>query len=50
MTVNIIMKPSSDPSKKYDAIIDDKKNISFGQRGASDYTKHKDDERKQRYI
>ena len=50
MTINIIIKPSSNPSKKYDAIIDDKKTISFGQRGASDYTKHKDDERKQRYI
>ena len=50
MTINIIIKPSSKPDKKYDAIIDDKKTISFGQRGASDYTKHKDDGRKQRYI
>ena len=50
MTINIIIKPSSKPDKKYDAVIDDKKTISFGQRGASDYTKHKDDERKQRYI
>jgi hypothetical protein len=26
------------------------KTTHFGQRGASDYTKHKDDERKKRYI
>jgi hypothetical protein len=50
MTINIIIKPSTKPDKKYTAVIDDKKSIHFGQSGASDYTKHKDDERKQRYI
>ena len=50
MTINIIIKKSSKPDKKYDAVIDDKKTISFGHSGASDYTIHKDDERKQRYI
>ena len=50
MTINIIIKPSSKPDKKYDAVIDDKKTISFGAKNYSDYTKHKDDERKQRYI
>ena len=48
--MNIIIKRSLNPLKKYDAIIDDKKKISFGQKGASDYTKHKDTERKTRYL
>ena len=32
------------------AIIDDKKTIHFGQSGASDFTIHKDEDRKKRYI
>ena len=45
----------SNKNKKFNAIINDKKNgktktISFGQSGASDYTIHKDPERKERYI
>ena len=32
------------------AIIDGKKTIHFGQAGASDYTIHKDEERKKRYL
>ena len=48
--MNIIIKPSNKPDKKYDAIIDGKKTISFGQAGASDFTKHKNEERKHRYI
>ena len=36
--------------KKFDAVIDGKKTVSFGAKGFSDYTKHKDDERKNRYI
>ena len=50
MTINIIVKPSHLRSKKYDAIIDDEKTIPFGAKGMSDYTKHKDNERKERYI
>lgn len=50
MVVNIVIKKSHKPDKKYDAIIDDKKTISFGQAGASDYTLHKDPIRKQRYL
>ena len=46
MTIEIVIKPSHLQNKKYDAVIDDKKTIPFGQRGASDYTIHKDDERK----
>ena len=50
MTIETVIKPSHLQNKKYDAVIDDKKTIPFGQRGASDYTIHKDDERKERYI
>ena len=48
--MNIIIKPSNKPDKKYMAIIDDKKTVHFGATGASDYTKHKDKERKERYL
>lgn len=50
MTINIIIKPSHLTNKKYDAVIDNKKTIPFGSKGMSDYTKHKDDDRKERYI
>ena len=50
MSINIIVKKSTKPDKKYEAIINDKKTIHFGQKGASDYTIHNDDERKERYI
>jgi hypothetical protein len=33
-----------------DAIIDGKKTVHFGQTNASDFTLHKDPERKERYI
>ena len=48
--MNIIIKPSNKSDKKYMAIIDDKKTIHFGAKGASDFTINKDIERKQRYI
>ena len=48
--MNIVIKPSSRKDKKFEAVIDNKKTISFGQKGASDYTIHKDDERKKRYL
>ena len=35
---------------KYDARIDGTKTVSFGQKGASDFTKHKNTDRKERYI
>ena len=46
----IIITKSKNKDKKYDARIDGKKTVSFGAAGMSDYTKHKDPERKQRYI
>ena len=48
--MEVIIKPSKNKNKKFDAIINDKKTISFGQQGMSDYTIHKDKERKERYI
>jgi len=48
--MEVIIKPSSKKDKKYDAVIDGKKTVSFGAAGASDYTIHKDAARKQRYI
>lgn len=44
---------SDNPKKKYKVVVeskDRKKTIHFGAKGMSDYTKHKDDERKKRYI
>ena len=47
--MNIILKPSNKPDKRYTAIIDNKKSIHFGAAGMSDYTKHKNPERKKLY-
>ena len=45
-----IISKSKNINKKYDARIDGKKTVSFGSAGSSDFTKHKDTERKQRYL
>ena len=47
---NIEISPSHQPSKKYKAVIDNRKTVHFGLKNASDFTIHKDAERKQRYI
>lgn len=47
------IKKSHVTAKKYDAIFEKngrRKVVPFGQKGYSDYTKHKDPERKQRYL
>ena len=41
----VILKKSSNPDKKYDAFVEGKK-VSFGASGYSDFTQHKDSERK----
>ena len=56
----VVLQKSNKKGKKYDAIIDGKKTVSFGAIGYSDFTKHKDarqslaklrdEERKERYI
>ncbi len=48
--IQVEIRNSRLPTKKYDAVINGRKTVSFGQRGASDYTIHKDAERKERYL
>ena len=48
--MQVVIQKSLRPDKKIDAVIDGKKTIPFGQKGASDYTIHRDPERKDRYI
>jgi len=53
--VKVVIKPSTKSEKKKMAIFYDKsgnrvKTTHFGAAGMSDYTKHKDPERKQRYL
>ena len=45
----VILKKSTNDNKKYDAYVEGKK-VSFGARGYSDFTQHKDEERKRNYI
>ena len=47
--MEVIITKSANKSKKFDALVDGKK-ISFGAATYSDYTIHKDPERKERYI
>ena len=47
--INVIIKKSTNNNNKFDAYFTDKK-ISFGAAGYSDFTIHKDPERKNRYI
>ena len=42
----VIITPSKNKLKKFDATINGTKTISFGARGMEDYTIHKDEERK----
>ena len=48
--MDIVITKSHNPKKKFDDIINGNKHISFGAAGYSDYTKHKDEKRKQLYI
>ena len=47
--MTIYLSKSTRDGKKYMVNIDNR-TIHFGQDGASDYTKHKDEDRKQRYL
>ena len=46
----VSIKKSPIPSKKLRAVFSDGTHTDFGASGYSDYTLHKDDERKKRYI
>ena len=53
--MNIVIKKSSQPDKKFTAVIDNKKQVHFGgikENGKpySDFTQHRDEERKNRYL
>ena len=48
--MDVVITKSKKPDKKYDARVDGTKTVSFGQKGASDFTKHKENDRKERYI
>ena len=48
--MEIVIQRSKKTDKKFDAVIDGKKTVSFGAKGMSDMTQHKDEERKKRYI
>ena len=46
----VLTKSKNSSNKKYDARIDGSKTVSFGQKGASDFAKHKHSDRKEIYI
>ena len=48
--VEVITKKSNNSKKKHNAVIDGKKTVSFGASGYSDFTKHKDEDRRKKYI
>ena len=48
--IEIIFTPSKKPDKKFDAVIDGKKTVSFGSSKHSDFTKHGSEVRKNSYI
>ncbi len=48
--MDIVISKSNRKDKKLKAVIDNKKTIHFGASGYSDYTKHKDDNRKDAYF
>ena len=48
--ITVIIQKSHRRDKKFDAFVNGEKIISFGQKGAEDYTIHHDDVRQQRYI
>ncbi len=49
MNKTVITK-SNKPDKKFKATINNTKTVHFGAAGMNDYTKHKDKDRKERYI
>ena len=48
--MDVVITKSKKSDKKYDALVNGSKTVSFGQKGASDFTKHKNTDRKERYI
>jgi hypothetical protein len=48
--MHVEISPSKRKDKKFQAVIDNRKTIHFGSKGASDFTLHGNEERKQKYI
>ena len=48
--MEVVIQRSKKKDKTNDAVIDGKKTVSFGAKGTSDMTTHKDPERKKRYV
>ena len=48
--MQVVIQPTKSKNKKLEAVIDGRKTVPFGQKSASDFTLHKDPERKARYI
>ena len=48
--MEVVITKSTKENKKYDARIDGTKTVSFGQKGASDFTKHNNKDRTYQYI
>ena len=48
--MEVVLAKSKKLGKKYDARIDGSKTVSFGQEMASDFTKHKNTNRKEAYL
>ena len=48
--MEVVISTSKKTDKKYDARINGSQTVSFGQTGASDFTKHKHIDRTYRYI
>ena len=48
--MDVVLPKSKKPDKQYDARIDGSKTVGFGQTGASDFTKHKNPDRKEAYL
>jgi hypothetical protein len=48
--MHVEISPSDRKDKKFKAVIDNRRTVHFGSKGASDFTLHKDSERKQRYL
>ena len=48
--IDVVIQRSRNPNKKYDAIFNGVKTISFGASGYQDYTTHKDHKRREQYI
>ena len=48
--MHVVIQKTNRKDKRLEAVIDGKKTVPFGQTKASDFTLHKDPERKARYI